>query len=147
MPYIPQPTHEGYFTETKWVIELRRSSDPTCGRRQVRVFHYGELIDNRWIRDWEYPQNSYDDEEEFYICVTPDQLYEPEDDHIPREDRGGNVGLWIKVIDSVSPPHVDLYYTTSRRYVADDSSDGEEFETVTQYEYETLFATEYDAIG
>ena len=136
--------------EVPWTIELRRCEDSSLGRRQVRVFHYGELVDNRWIREWEYPQNTEDTVEEFYICVTPDQLLEEEDTDIPREDRGGNVGLLIAVtepFDNGGMPYVDLYYITQRHHVADDADEEEEMQTVLSCDYEVRFAYLQEFVG
>lgn len=128
------------FAETKWVVEFRRSPDPDCGRRQMRVFHYGVLVENRWTCEWIDPEETLDDSEEFYISVTPDQLLLTEDADIPREDRGGNVGLWVWITDSREngvPPIVDMYYINN-------PNNNEEDEYVSRQDYEVLFAAEQD---
>jgi hypothetical protein len=140
---MPFTSLEGDIAETKWVIEMRNTDDPSYGRRQVRVFHYGQLIENRWTYDWVYPENTQQYDEEFYISITPDQLYEMEDADIPREDRGGNVGLWIRVTESMEngmSPFVDVYYITN-------GNDDEDWVYVQRFEYDVLFAYEEELVG
>lgn len=141
----PVPIIEGDLANTKWVIEFRNNPNPDWGRRQVRVFHYGEVVENPWTYDWVDPEDTTDDNEEFYIRVAPDQLLLDEDADIPREDRGGNVGLWIWITESRENgvvPIVDVYYIGN-------PNNGDEVPThhIPRYEYDVLFASEQEIVG
>ena len=143
--YAPVSNDEldGDLAETKWVVEVKTSDDPTCGRRRVRVFHYGQLVENRWTYDWVYPENTGPGEEEFYISITPDQIFTPEDDDVPCEDRGGNVGLWIKITDAFdngASPTIDMYYVGNE-------ANQDQWICVPRYHYDVLFATEQEIVG
>jgi hypothetical protein len=75
--------------------------------------------------------------------VTPDELYDPEDEDVPREDRGGNVGLWIKLteaFDNGSSPTIDMYY------VGNEAND-DEWIYVPRHHYDVLFASEQEIVG
>lgn len=129
-----------------WTIEVRRSDDPDCGHRQVRIFHYGELVDNRWVREWIYPENTDDYEEVFYVPVTAEEL-RPEDANIPREGQGSNVGLWIRITEPVlngQMPIVDLYYIVTPTYTGDPVEGAVPAE---QHRYDVVFAYEENLIG
>jgi hypothetical protein len=143
---IPDTNVEGDLAETKWVIEFRNAPDPDFGRRQLRVFHYGSVVcsyGDEWYSGWVYPDESQDDTEEFYIRVTPDQLLLDEDADIPREDRGGNVGLWFWVTErNNEPPTVDMYYINNPHNNCDDP-----YEHVPRYHYDVVFASEQEIVG
>ena len=135
---------EAEFAQTRWVIEIRKSPDLDCGRRQVRVFHYGSLVcsyGDEWYSGWEYPENTQAGEEDFYIQLTPEQLLMDEDADIPRIDRDGNVGLWIKITDVYedgTPPFVDMYYVGNAT---------EDDYYVPRFDYDVLFASEREIVG
>ena len=135
------------FAKTKWVIEVRRSPDLDIGRRQIRILHYGDLVCSRgdeWYSGWEYPEDSTEEAEEFYIHVTPDQLLMDYDDDIPRIDRGGNVGLWIWITDrreNGAPPNVDMFYITNPM------NNDDPHRHVPRFDYDVLFASEREIVG
>ena len=127
-----------------WTIEVRRSDDPDLGYRQVRVFHYGAVVENRWVREWTYPEYGDDYEEYFYVSVTEEELH-ARDANIPREGQGSNVGLWIRITDTMengAMPVVDLYYIIT---ATEDPMDGAV--PAEQHTYDVLFAYEENLIG
>ena len=127
-----------------WTIEIRRSDELLYGRRQVRVFHYGQLIDNHAVRAWTYPENGDDYEEQFYVPVSAEELRET-DANIPREGQGSNVGLWIFITENArngEMPLVDLFYIVTPTQNPLDGAIAAE-----RSQYDVLFAYEENLIG
>lgn len=141
---VPASNVEG--DEVCWTIEVRRSDDPSLGTRQVRVFHYGELVDNRWIREWTYPENGDEYEEVFYVPVSAEELT-TRDINIPREGQGSNVGLWIVITDTHENgqmPYVDLFYIITPM-IEGNQIDGSV--PVERHQYDAVFAYQENLIG